>query len=83
MYVNMAWTEMSQQSTVVCTSLFYNLTYPDTKPTTDACQKYIPNMTNATTKSGDTLKPDKTAIKIIAVYTSILRFFMSEKPSEY
>jgi hypothetical protein len=74
MYVNMTWTEMSKQSAVVRTSLFYSLTYPDTKYTTDARQKYIPTMTNVTTKSCDTLKLDKTAIKITAAYTSILRF---------
>jgi hypothetical protein len=79
MYVNMTWTEMSKQSTVVRTSLFYNLTYPDTKSTTDACQKYIPTMTNVTTKSCDTLKLDKTAIKIIAAYTSILRFLYARE----
>jgi hypothetical protein len=54
--------------------LFYNLSYLDTKSTTDECQKYIPTLTNVTTKSCDTLKPDKTAIKIIAAYTSTPRF---------
>lgn len=57
---------MSEQSIVVCTSLFYNLSYLDIKSTTDKCQKYIPTMTNVTTKSRDTLKLDKTAIKIKA-----------------
>jgi hypothetical protein len=77
------WTAMSEQSTVVCTSLFHNIPYLDTKSTTDECQKYIPTMTNVTTKSRDTLKLDKTAIKIIAAYTSILRFLdISEKSRE-
>jgi hypothetical protein len=80
LYLNMAWRAMSEQSIVVCTPLFYNLSYLGTKSTTDECQKYIPTMTNVTTKPCDTLKPEKTAIKIIAASTSILRFLdMSEK----
>jgi hypothetical protein len=72
----MEWRAMSEQSTVVY--VFYNLSHLDTKSATDECQKYIPTMTNVTTKSRDTLKPYKTAIKIIAAYTSILRFLSRE-----
>ena len=76
----MAWTAMSEQSTLVCTPLFYNLLYLDTR----WVQKYIPAMPNVTTKSCDTLKPDKTAIKTMASYTSILRFLdMLEESREY
>jgi len=69
---------MSEQSIVVCISLFYSLSDLDTKSTTDDCQKYIPTTTNITTKSCGTLKLDKTA-----AYTSSLRFLVSEKSREY